>query len=39
VVGQLERQPSVLAAAAADAKRLLEQTLGLVAQPSSRAAT
>ena len=39
VVGQLERQPSVLAAAAADAKRLLEQTLGLATQPSSRAAT
>jgi predicted patatin/cPLA2 family phospholipase len=41
VVGQLERQPAVLAAAAADAERLMEQTLrhAAGAQPSSSAAT
>jgi len=39
VVGQLERQSSVLAAAAADAERLVEQTLRQVAQPSSSPAT
>lgn len=39
VVGQLERQSSVLAAAAADAERLVEQTLRPVAQPSRSPAT
>ena len=39
VVGQLERQSSVLAAAAADAERLAEQTLRRVAQPSRSPAT
>jgi predicted acylesterase/phospholipase RssA len=41
VVGQLERRPAVLAAAAADAERLMEQTLrhAAGAQPSSSAAT
>jgi predicted patatin/cPLA2 family phospholipase len=39
VVGQLERQSAVLAAAAEDAERLAERTLGLAGQPSSSVAT
>jgi hypothetical protein len=38
VVGQIERRSAVLAAAARDAERLVEQTLPLSAEPSPAAA-